>query len=94
MSKTDRILEGLLTGDPDQDNRLRKAFERGIRHGQASDREAVQRTAQIDQTTRLLVKLMRNRNLDLEQAMTVFELSRDDKQMYRRIIGGRQAKKT
>ncbi len=43
MSKTDRILEGLLTRDP-------------------------------------------------EQAMTVFELSRDDKQMYRRIIGGRQPK--
>lgn len=43
MSKTDRILEGLLTGDRDQDNRLRKAFELGIRHGQASDREMYRR---------------------------------------------------
>lgn len=92
INKTDRILESLLTGDQEQDNRLRKAFDLGIRHGQASDREVIKRAAQIDQVTRLLVTLMRRQHLDLEQAMAIFELSRDDREMYRRIIGGRKLK--
>lgn len=92
ISKTDRILESVLTGDPEIDNRLRQAYELGIRHGQASDREVIKRSAQIDQVTRLLVTLMRRQHLDLEQAMAIFELSKDDKEMYRRIIGCRKSK--
>ncbi len=92
MSKTDRILENLFTGDPVQDDRLRKAFELGIRHGQAADREAVKRAAQTDQVTRLLITLMRRQRIDLEQAMAIFELSKDDREMYRRIIISRKPK--
>ncbi len=92
-NKTDRILESVLTGDTEVDNRLRQAYELGIRHGQASDREVIKRAAQIDQVTRLLVTLMRRQHLDLEQAMALFELSRDDREMYRRIIGSRKPKR-
>ena len=90
MSKTDRILAELLTDDADMDNRLRKAFELGIRHGGAADRESIKRSAQTDQVTRLLIVLMRRQHIDLEQAMAVFELSKDDRKMYRLIIEGRQ----
>lgn len=92
MSKTDHILEKLFTGEKEFDDRLRKAFELGIRHGQAADREAVQRSARVDQTTRMLITVMRRQNIDLEQAMALFELSRDDREMYRRIIGSRKTK--
>lgn len=92
ISKTDRILEPLFIGEKDFDDRLRKAFELGIRHGQAADRESVKRAAQTDQVTRMLITLMRRQEIDLEQAMAVFELSRDDREMYRRIIGGRKTK--
>ncbi len=90
MSKTDRILAELLTDDADMDNRLRKAFELGIRHGAAADRESIKRSAQTDQVTRLLIVLMRRQHIDLEQAMAIFELSKDDRKMYRLIIEGRQ----
>lgn len=92
-NKTDRILAPLLTGDDATDDRLRRAFELGCRHGQASDRESIKRAAQTDQVTRLLITLMRRQHLDLEQAMAIFELSRDDREMYRRIICGRKPKK-
>lgn len=92
VNKTDRILESVLTGDTEVDNRLRQAFELGIRHGQASDREVIKRSAQIDQVTRLLVTLMRRQQIDLEQAMATFELSKDDREMYRRIINTRKPK--
>ena len=90
MSKTDRILAELLTGDPDMDRRLRRAFGLGIRHGEAADRESIKRSAQTDQVTRLLIVLMRRQHIDLEQAMAIFELSKDDRKMYRLIIEGRQ----
>lgn len=92
MSKTDRILEDLLTGDQEQDDRLRRAFALGLQHGQAADRESVKRAAQTDQVTRLLITLMRRQQIDLERAMSIFELSRDDRAMYRKIIEGRKPK--
>ncbi len=79
-----------LVTDAEMDNRLRKAFELGIRHGAAADRESIKRSAQTDQVTRLLIVLMRRQHIDLEQAMATFELSKDDRKMYRLIIEGRQ----
>lgn len=92
ISKTDRILESLLTGDQEQDDRLRQAFALGIRHGQAADRDNLQNICRIDQTTRILVTLMRTQEMDLDTAMSALEISKHDKEIYRRIINKRAIK--
>lgn len=89
MSKTDRILQNLLTEDQEQNDRLRQAFKLGIRHGQATDRENLQNICRIEQTTRILSTLMRTQKFDLETAMTALELPKQDKEIHRRIINKR-----
>ncbi len=93
MSKTDRILENLFTGDREVDDKLRQAFNLGIRHGEATDRESIARSSRIDQTTRMLIALIRTQHIDLEKAMSWFDIPKKDREIYRRIINQRSEKK-
>ena len=93
MCKTDSVLADLLTGENEIDSKLRLAFELGTRHGAASDRDSIQLSARIDQTTRLLNPLMRTQKIDLEHAMKYFCIPRKERDTYRRIITKRIPKK-
>ena len=86
MNKTDRLLSQLLTGDASTDQLLRSAFQIGLKHGEATDRDTVARSAKIDTTTRMLISLMRTQNMNLEDAMTAFCIPKFDREIYRRII--------
>uniref|UniRef100_UPI004055D3CD hypothetical protein n=1 Tax=Acetatifactor sp. TaxID=1872090 RepID=UPI004055D3CD len=79
------ILAELLTGVKEIDAKLYQAFELGIRHGSV-DQNSIQRSARIDQTTRLLTALMRTQSIDLERAMACFCIPRKERDTYRRII--------
>lgn len=92
MNKTDRTLSALLTGNDEIDNRLRQAFNLGIRNGQATDRDNVARSSKIDTTTRLLIAFIRTQKINLEDAMTAFDLPKADREIYRRIITQRKPK--
>ena len=94
MSKSDTVLAALLTGKEETDHKLRQAFELGIRHGTAIDRKNIQTFTRIDQTTRLLVALMRTQHIDLEQALGIFSIPQKERDTYRRIISKRQPKQT
>lgn len=86
------ILGDLLTGQEEIDAKLYQAFELGVNHG-AVDRDSIQRSARIDQTTRLLTAIMRSQGIDLEQAMSDFNIPKKERDTYRRIITKRQPKK-
>ena len=93
MNKTDRTLGSLLTGNDEIDNRLRQAFNLGIRHGEATDRDNVARSSKIDTTTRLLIAYIRIQRTTLEDAMAMFDIPKADREIYRRIINQRKSKK-
>ena len=85
-------LDAMLTGEEEIDSRLREAFELGVRHGAAADRDNIQRSARIDQTTRLLIAVMRSQGIDLEKALSDFNIPKKERDTYRRIITKRPTK--
>lgn len=89
MTTTDKILGPLFTGDDVIDGKLREAFELGIRHGADADRKSVQRAEQITTTQKILATLMRTLHTGLEGAMSIIEIPRKDRDIYRRIFGNK-----
>ncbi len=94
MNITDKTLETLFVGDRIVDEKLRRAFCLGIRHGQASDRDNIAKSTRIDTVTKLIIALMRTQGIGLEQAMRALELPKADRDICRRIIVQRPKKPT
>lgn len=93
MNTTDTYLAELLTGDEIFDARLRKAFELGIRHGQAADRDGLKRSAQIETTKKLLLTLVRVQRIDLNSAMTMLQIPKKDRAIYSKLFAVRERQK-
>lgn len=94
MTKYEQALANanLLTGQADTDAKLLAAYELGIQHGEDADRNSIQRGAQIDTTLRILVILMRQLEKDLEEVMTILQIPKGDRDIYRKILGKRKTK--
>lgn len=82
MNSIDKTLAGLLTGNVETDDRLRKAFALGLRRGRFLDRESVKRNAQIQTTRQLLNALMATQNIDLQTAMNALRIPRADRKIF------------
>lgn len=86
MNSTDTILSDLLTGHEETDNRLRRAFELGLRRGSFLDRESVKRNSQIQTTRQLLNSLMISQGIDLQTAMVTLRIPKNERKTYVKVF--------
>lgn len=91
MNNTDDLLAGLFTGCEDTDSLLRAAFDLGLRHGKALDRESVQRNAQIQAIRKLLNSLMNTQGMDLQKAMIALQIPKAERKTYEKIFAARKS---
>lgn len=93
MTKIDMILSDLLTGNEDIDAKLRAAFDLGVRHGEDADRTSIAKSTQITTTHKILSTLMRVQRINLETAMTMLQIPKKEREIYRKIFGNRERQK-
>ena len=90
MNTTETVLAGLLTGDEATDSRITEAFRLGIRHGTASDRQSIQRSAKIEATRRILGTLMNTQHIDLDAAMVMLQIPRAERKTYIKLFANKE----
>lgn len=86
MDAIDTKLTELLTGNVETDDRLRAAYEMGLRSGRTLDRESLKRNTEIETTKRLLAALMRAQQLNLQSAMVALSIPRKERKTYIKIF--------
>ncbi len=90
MNNTENLLAGLFTGCEDTDSLLQEAFDLGLRHGKALDRESIQRNAHIQSTKKLLNALMSTQGIDLQTAMINLQIPRSERKTYEKIFAAKR----
>lgn len=82
-------LENILTGDTELDDKIRQAYDLGLKTGKINFFDNMK----TQLTTDHLWAVIRNLHVPLETTMVAFQIPRSERKQYRKIITTRLAQK-